>query len=565
MPTNVTYPGIGVAMDANLATAIAAAMAADKILVVPANANDWTIDGPAGNAELAVNGTMAVDANWNKGTGWTISGGAAHAAAGSASDLGAAVAPLTNGKRYRVQFTISNFTGGTFTAKCGTALGTARGANGTFQELIIANGTAFAISKSSAGAGDIDNVSFIEDSPRFAITMQTGMQLQIDGNILGRAGNFLGFRDCVIGADKVDNWRIYGSGSVRMGGVAQFGTYASPVAPYNSVMPPSGPSEFRHICSVRGCQNWKINGTLSFNSSGGDGLYLGATEHNLDQLHTPNQDFEVSNLNCQGNLRQGISFLSGRRGKFYDVVTPQTLGVAPQSGIDVEPEFDNLNALPDYVDDIEFIRPISKGNPSRDFFMNLDRMRAASPPIYLTYTDLLSTLVGGTEPWGFNYKLSAGGEGPPGGRIVVNRGRVENLRYAGIRVDWKFESNVILEFRGFSLYNVSTLRADSPIDLVFSGDPAAASTGGIFFNDVYIDEFVYRNIVSISPNPLSAISNRVYGRIIVIPHGFVPGVVQSIPSLPRLSIVYQQNPGSIGQLGHLMQKHIARGQDHGRR
>ena len=42
---------------------------------------------PFSATELVTNGSFAVDANWTKGTGWTIGAGVASAASGTASDL----------------------------------------------------------------------------------------------------------------------------------------------------------------------------------------------------------------------------------------------------------------------------------------------------------------------------------------------------------------------------------------------------------------------------------------------------------------------------------------------
>ena len=119
----------------------------------------YNLCGQSLGGNLILTPDFAADANWTKGTGWTISGGTANAAAGSASDLSQTAAPLTSGRVYRVQYTVSSRTAGTVTPKCGTQAGTAQNSNATFTELIVANGTAFLFSKDSSFDGKIDDVT----------------------------------------------------------------------------------------------------------------------------------------------------------------------------------------------------------------------------------------------------------------------------------------------------------------------------------------------------------------------------------------------------------------------
>lgn len=84
---------------------------------------------------LTTNGTFASDTGWNKGTGWTISGGVAtcgvHAAV---SDLSQNQL-VTSGQSYPVTYTITR-TAGTITPILGGTNGTVRNSNGTWTETI---------------------------------------------------------------------------------------------------------------------------------------------------------------------------------------------------------------------------------------------------------------------------------------------------------------------------------------------------------------------------------------------------------------------------------------------
>ncbi len=61
--------------------------------------------------ELVVNGDFATDSDWTKGTGWTISGGTANCN-GTINQSLLQTNVFTIGKKYKINFTISNVVGG---------------------------------------------------------------------------------------------------------------------------------------------------------------------------------------------------------------------------------------------------------------------------------------------------------------------------------------------------------------------------------------------------------------------------------------------------------------------
>jgi len=137
--------------------------------------------------ELVANGGFDTDTAWAKGTGWTISGGAANAAAGTASQLSQNLsALLAGGKTYRITFTVTR-TAGTvkLQANAGSpspalidmgAASTPITQSGTYSRTFRApaNLVDIAFSKDAAFAGSIDNVSIkletrayrIDEAPR---------------------------------------------------------------------------------------------------------------------------------------------------------------------------------------------------------------------------------------------------------------------------------------------------------------------------------------------------------------------------------------------------------------
>jgi len=105
----------------------------------------WILNRPLG-PDVVTNGAFSADTNWNKGDGWSIgSGVATNDGSQSANSLlaQAPVSPVTAGKLYRTEFTITLLTGTGAQSRPivgGSGTGTFRGATGTYVENIVCAG-----------------------------------------------------------------------------------------------------------------------------------------------------------------------------------------------------------------------------------------------------------------------------------------------------------------------------------------------------------------------------------------------------------------------------------------
>lgn len=131
-------------------------------LVAPWIGSTWSFSGgralntPVLGAERVTNGDFAVDASWTKGSGWTISTGAAHAAAATGTLFqGAGIA----GRMARLVYTILNRVSGSLTPNLHNTALTARSTNGTFTEDGFWGGSANLNFIPSTATLDIDDVS----------------------------------------------------------------------------------------------------------------------------------------------------------------------------------------------------------------------------------------------------------------------------------------------------------------------------------------------------------------------------------------------------------------------
>lgn len=130
---------------------------------VAAATNPVAVVGP----DLISNGTFASDTVWSKGADWTISGGVAVRAAGAGESSLSQPVTLTAGGTYEITFTVLGYAAGTVTPRFSGGSnvdGTARSANGTYTESLVAasGNTTFNLVANAAGDFSIDTVSVIQ-------------------------------------------------------------------------------------------------------------------------------------------------------------------------------------------------------------------------------------------------------------------------------------------------------------------------------------------------------------------------------------------------------------------
>jgi hypothetical protein len=123
---------------------------------------DKSRSAPSMGANQITNGGFLEDADWTKGTGWTIGSGVATKTAGSASVLSQAQT-MTAGRYYIVTYTITR-SAGTITpqfAGGSTVSGTARSSSGTYTDIMtaVSGNNTVQFSADASFAGTVDDVS----------------------------------------------------------------------------------------------------------------------------------------------------------------------------------------------------------------------------------------------------------------------------------------------------------------------------------------------------------------------------------------------------------------------
>lgn len=128
-------------------------------------------------------------------------------------------------------------------------------------------------------------------------------------------GCFKGIVDCLLKARSRKNIILRGKGILTM----RKADYHNPKK-YKS-------SEHRHTLGLYSSENIKIDG-LTMQKSGGDGIYVNKIKNLL-----------VDNVILDDHLRQGISVISAENLLIKNSVIKNTSGMAPQCGIDFEPNY----------------------------------------------------------------------------------------------------------------------------------------------------------------------------------------------------------------------------------
>jgi hypothetical protein len=122
-------------------------------------------------ANLVTNGDFATDTDWTKGTGWTISGGVANAAAGTGSGMTQDVDSLKSGRSYWIQASYAVSAGTVQPVLAGNNSGDVGGATVSTTEVnaqvLTATSNTFGVRmfKGGAGAGTVDDIAVWEADP----------------------------------------------------------------------------------------------------------------------------------------------------------------------------------------------------------------------------------------------------------------------------------------------------------------------------------------------------------------------------------------------------------------
>jgi parallel beta-helix repeat protein len=318
--------------------------------------------------------------------------------------------------------------------------------------------------------------------------------------LTAKLGAFRGMHDCLLSADGVNNVILRGYNAVLRMRKADYMSSAYSV------------SEFRHVLFLQKVRNIQVLG-LSFQSSGGDGIYIGPVD---DFARTPPRDILIKDCDCFDNYRQGISVLSAENLTIENCTFRNTSGTAPQAGIDLEPDYPK-----DVLINVRLINCAALGNSGSGFLANLSYMDATSRPISVTVQNML---IQGSHQPGLRAVIAE--NGPPGGFIEFRDSLIEVTEYSGLGIKWNLTTAIELRFLNCEWRRVARLSPQFPFLLKFTGSRSLGAPGGIRFDNCYIDDQQVRHTIKIDNTEVVSGAADMTGTIFVTN----PSIDEPIPT-----------------------------------
>jgi len=189
--------------------------------------------------------------------------------------------------------------------------------------------------------------------------------------LVAKRGEYRGIRDYLFRFECVSNVVIRGLGE-------KGGTFRMWKSDYLDPKQNYAKSEWRYALRLCGVENVLVE-NMSFRSSGGDGIVIGA-KGDVNSRHVT-----VRKCVCDDNHRQGISLCSGEDILIEDTVLSNTKGTPPEAGIDFEPDRAN-----ETVANVVLRNVVSTNNAGSGFDIYLRQLRDTSKPVSLRLENCLS-------------------------------------------------------------------------------------------------------------------------------------------------------------------------------
>ena len=129
-------------------------------------------------------------------------------------------------------------------------------------------------------------------------------------------------------------------------------------------------SEWRHLISLRGCENVKLE-NLILKSSGGDGIYV-STDSKLQGC----RNILIDKVICEDHHRQGMSIISAENLLVRNSIFRNTRGTPPACGVDLEPNTEKNYLINNIFENCEF-----SGNASAGIIVHCPALNEKSKPV----------------------------------------------------------------------------------------------------------------------------------------------------------------------------------------
>lgn len=307
--------------------------------------------------------------------------------------------------------------------------------------------------------------------------------------VLAKAGAFKGKGDSLFTANNVADLTLRGYGATLRMRHADYMTGA-----YE-------PAEWRMVIDLAGCARVTIEG-LRLESSGGDGVYLGAGKVPYCK------DVVIRDVVCHDNHRQGISVIGAENLLIENCVFSETGGTAPQAGIDFEPNHAKERLVNCVVRNCRF-----ENNKGAGVLLYTKHLSSESAPVSIVVEDCVMR---GNE---VGIAIGAARDNGPGGEVVFRRCVVERPLHAGAYVYDKSAEAYTVAFE--DCHFKDTWRAprrggpNAPLLISLRRDTIAKRFGGVRFGKCHVYDDEDRPALVVENDTGDAPARKLHGMVFV--------------------------------------------------
>ena len=284
-------------------------------------------------------------------------------------------------------------------------------------------------------------------------------------------------------------------------------------------------AEWRMALDLSGCRRICVEG-LSLESSGGDGIYLGATG-NLPYC----EDVVIRDVVCHDNHRQGISVIGAVNLLIENCVLSNTDGTAPQAGIDLEP-----NGPREKLVNVVVRNTRMQNNSGAGILVYLKNLSRESDPVSIRFENCY--VKGGKDA---GIALGALKDDGPQGAVEFVNCTIEDTQKCGAYVYDKSPGAAVARFVNCKWKNVATSDPGNPLRvpiLIHSFlKKTSAKLGGVEFTGCYVyDEQDRPALVLRCPDEADIVSELKGTICVQNPHG-ARALLPKQVHVPELSLI----------------------------
>ena len=276
--------------------------------------------------------------------------------------------------------------------------------------------------------------------------------------LLAKRGEFRGRTNRLFAVDGVENVRITGYGTVlRMWRDDYANGKDGRGRDYQR-------GEWRHAMTINGSRNVVVEG-LVLEESGGDGIYISAPSP-----ENASRDIVIRDCVCDRNHRQGLSVISAENLLVENCVFKNTKGVAPEDGIDIEP-----NKASDYFVNCVFRNCVSENNAGNGFEIALSQSRNTTAPCSIRFENCRT--IGDNMGIKVRTRCRAEIGDYPTGKIDFAGCTVSKPRYEAVEIMQNPENALKVALADCAFESIGTANPDAPAVMLtspFPDDPKPA-------------------------------------------------------------------------------------------